>query len=46
MEPQSAMVLELADAALQSVEQGPVGLLEKSSPNGQLQILTDLTLSQ
>ena len=29
-------------AALQSIATGPVGLLEKSSPNGQLQILTDL----
>ena len=30
-------------AALQSVAHGPVGLLDKSSPNGQLQILTDLS---
>jgi len=30
-------------AALQSIATGPVGLLEKSSPNGQLQILTDLS---
>ena len=29
-------------AALQNIESGPVGLLDKSSPNGQLQILTDL----
>jgi len=29
-------------AALQSIASGPVGLLEKSSPNGRLQILTDL----
>ena len=32
-------------AALQSIATGPVGLLEKSSPNGQLQILTDLSVS-
>jgi 6-phosphogluconolactonase len=36
---------EAKAAALQSVEQGPVGLLDKSSPNGQLQILTDLSVS-
>ncbi len=30
-------------AALQSIATGPVGLLEKCSPNGQLQILTDLS---
>jgi 6-phosphogluconolactonase len=30
-------------AALQTIADGPVGLLEKSSPNGQLQILTDLS---
>ena len=30
-------------AALQNIEAGPVGLLDKSSPNGQLQILTDLS---
>ncbi len=29
-------------AALQGIESGPVGLLGKSSPHGQLQILTDL----
>ena len=29
-------------AALQSIATGPVGLLEKGSPNGQLRILTDL----
>ena len=29
-------------AALQNILTGPVGLLEKSSPNGQLEILTDL----
>ena len=32
-------------AALRSMAMGPVGLLEKSSPNGQLQILTDLSVS-
>ena len=30
-------------AALQSIATGPVGLLEKSSPHGQLQIFTDLS---
>ena len=30
-------------AALQSIKDGPVGALEKSSSNGQLQILTDLS---
>jgi 6-phosphogluconolactonase len=30
-------------AALQNIKAGPVGLLDKSSPNGQLQILTDLS---
>jgi 6-phosphogluconolactonase len=30
-------------AALQSIATGPVGLLERSSPNGELQILTDLS---
>ena len=30
-------------AALQNIKTGPVGLLDKSSPNGQLQILTDLS---
>ena len=30
-------------AALQSIADGPVGLLDKSSPKGQLQILTDLS---
>ena len=30
-------------AALQSIATGPVGALAKSSPNGQLQILTDLS---
>ncbi len=30
-------------AALQNIEAGPVGLLDKSSPNGQLQVLTDLS---
>ena len=29
--------------ALRSIATGPVGLLEKSSPNGELQILTDLS---
>ena len=29
-------------AALHSISSGPIGLLEKSSPNAQLQILTDL----
>ena len=29
-------------AALRSISTGPIGLLEKSSPNAQLQILTDL----
>lgn len=29
-------------AALQQISSGPVGLLDKSSPNGQLQVLTDL----
>lgn len=33
---------EAKAAALQSIATGPVGLLAKSSPNGQLQILTDL----
>ena len=30
-------------AALQTIATGPIGLLEKSSPNGELQILTDLS---
>ncbi len=34
---------EAKAAALQSINSGPVGALEKSSPNGQLQILTDLS---
>jgi len=34
---------EAKAAALQSIQTGPVGALEKSSPNGQLQILTDLS---
>ena len=34
---------EAKTAALQSIETGPVGALEKSSPKGQLQILTDLS---
>ena len=34
---------EAKAAALQSIETGPVGALEKSSPKGQLQILTDLS---
>ena len=34
---------EAKAAALQSINSGPVGTLEKSSPNGQLQILTDLS---
>ena len=29
-------------AALQQIASGPVGILDKSSPNGQLQVLTDL----
>jgi 6-phosphogluconolactonase len=33
-------------AALQSISTGPVGLLEKSSPNGQLQIFTDLSIGR
>ena len=33
---------EAKAAALRSIATGPVGLLAKSSPNGQLQILTDL----
>ena len=31
-------------AALQQIESGPVGLLDKSSPHGQLQVLTDLPI--
>jgi len=31
-------------AALQSIEEGPIGALGKSSSNGQLQILTDLSV--
>ena len=31
-------------AALQQIASGPVGLLDKSSPNGQLQVLTDLPI--
>ena len=33
-------------AALQNIQTGPVGQLEKSSPNGQLLVLTDLTPPQ
>ena len=31
-------------AALQQIASGPVGILDKSSPNGQLQVLTDLPI--